>query len=268
VTDFKTLKTWREGHVLHVALNRPEVRNAFDEALIAELMACFKDIKRGDPARVICLRGEGETFCAGGDLAWMKRAAGWTMAQNLQDAVELFRMLQMVRDCPKPVVARVQGAALGGGAGLAAACDRVVAEENAQFAFTEVRLGIIPGAISPFVVEKIGLGHARDLFTSGRRFGASKAWAIGLVHDVAAPGQLDAALAEALKDYLTAAPLAVMDAKRLAFFVANEIALHPFDSLGPKVAARIAAKRADPEAKAGFEAFFEKKPPPWNPGAP
>ncbi len=268
MTDYRTLKTWREGVVLHVALNRPDVRNAFDEAVIAELMACFKGIRREDPARVVCLRGEGETFCAGGDLAWMKRAAGWTPAQNLQDAVGLFQMLHLVRDCPKPVVARVQGAALGGGAGLAAACDRVVAEEGARFGFTEVRLGIIPGAISPFVVEKIGQGHARDLFTSGRRFDAAKAREIGLVHDVAPAGQLDAVLGEALKDYAAGAPGAVMDAKKLALFVAHELARDPFDGLGPKVAARIAAKRADPEAKAGFEAFFAKKPPPWNPGAP
>lgn len=268
MTDWKTLKVWREGAVLHVALNRPEVMNAFDETVIAEMTACFKGIKREDPPRVVCLRGEGETFCAGGNLEWMKRAAAWPQVRNLEDAQDLFRMLQLVRDCPKPVVARIQGAALGGGAGLAAACDRVVAEEGARFGFTEVRLGIIPGAISPFVVEKIGLGQARDLFTSGRRFDATKAKEIGLAHDVATAGQLDAVLAAALKDYEAGAPVAVMDAKRLAFFVADEIARHPFDALGPKVAARIAAKRADAEAKAGFEAFFAKKPPPWNPGSP
>ena len=255
------LKTRREGHVLHVVLNRPEVRNAFDEALIAELTACFRKIGKPDPARVVCLRGEGETFCAGGDLNWMKRAATWSKAENRKDAIRLFNMLLAVRDCPKLVVARVQGFALGGGSGLCAAADRVIAEEGATFGFTEVRLGIIPGAISPFVVEKIGGGHARDLFSSGRRFGATKAKEIGLVHDVAPAGKLDEALGEALRDYRGAAPKASMEAKRLAKDVAA--GLGNLKALGPKVAARIAAKRADPEAQAGFEAFFAKRPPPW-----
>lgn len=258
---WKSLKTRVEGAVLHVTLNRPEARNAFDEALIAELTACFKGIKASDPFRAVCLSGQGGTFCAGGDLGWMKRAAAWSKAENRKDAQRLFGMLLAVRDCPKPVVAAVRGFALGGGSGLAAACDRVIAEEGAQFGFTEVRLGIIPGAISPFVVEKIGLTHARDLFTSGRRFGVAKAKEIGLVHDAVPAGQLDAVVAEALKDYVASAPVATGLAKRLAFDVAA--GLKSFKGLGPKVAARIAAKRADAEAKAGFEAFFAKRPPPW-----
>lgn len=261
---WKTLKLLEEengGGILHVFLNRPEVRNAFDETLIRELTACFRGIRASDPFRVVCLRGEGQVFCAGGDLGWMRRAAGWTKAENQKDAMRLFDMLLAVRDCPKPVVARVQGAALGGGSGLAAACDRVIAEEGTKFGFTEVRLGILPGAISPFVIEKIGVGAARDLFTSGRQFPAQRARELGLVHEVAANGFLDQALAAALKDYQASAPQAVVQAKKLAMDVGR--GLGNFKALGPKVAARIAAKRADPEAKAGFEAFFAKKPPPW-----
>ena len=212
---------------------------------------------------MVCLSGEGPSFCAGGDLAWMKRAATWTKAANKKDALRLFAMLLAVRNCPKPVVAAIRGFALGGGSGLTAACDRAIAEEGAQFGFTEVRLGIIPGAISPFVLEKIGPGQARDLFTSGRRFGAAKALAIGLVHEVAPAGTLDAVVAEALKDYVASAPGATVQAKQLAFDIASDLARKPFTSIGPRVAARIAAKRADAEAKAGFAAFFGKRPAPW-----
>ncbi len=259
--SMETIQTRREGHVLHVVLNRPEVLNAFDETLIGELTECFKGIRKTDPARVVCLGGQGKVFCAGGDLGWMRRAAAWSKADNRKDAMCLFGMLLAIRECPKPVVAAVRGYALGGGSGLCAAADRVIAEETAVFGFTEVRLGIIPGAISPFVVEKIGAGHARDLFSSGRRFRAPKAKEIGLAHDVVPEGMLDEAVAEALKDYRNAAPKASMDAKRLAKDVAA--GLKDFPSLGPRVAARIAAKRVDAEAKAGFAAFFAKKPPTW-----
>ena len=256
----------REGHVLHIALNRPEVKNAFDEALIGEVTMAFRAVKASDPYRVVCLSGEGGTFCAGGDLGWMKRAATWTQAENRKDAMRLFRMLLAVRDCPKPVVAAIRGYALGGGSGLAAACDRAIAEEGAQFGFTEVRLGILPGAISPFVVEKIGLTHARDLFTSGRRFSASKAFHIGLVSETAPAGKLDEVVAEALKDYLLSAPGATVQAKKLAFEISADLARKRFSAIGPKVAGKIAAKRADAEARAGFAAFFEKLPPPWTRG--
>ncbi len=258
-----TLKTWTEGHVLHIRLNRPEVKNAFDERLIAELTDAFLSIRAPAPARVVCLSGEGAAFCAGGDLDWMRRAATWTRDENHADALALFRMLLAVRECPKPVLAAVRGFALGGGSGLAAACDRVIAEEGTQFGFTEVRLGIIPGTISPFVVEKIGLTNARDLFTSGRKFPASKAFQIGLVTDVVPAGTLDAAVGEALKDYLLAAPQAMLQAKGLAFEIADDLLRKPLKTLGPKVAALIASKRTDAEAQAGFEAFFAKKPAPW-----
>lgn len=255
------LKTWRDGHVLHAALARPEVRNAFDEEAVGELTAFLKGVKKAESSRVVCLSGEGPAFCAGGDLNWMRRAAGWSKAGNRRDALRLFRMLLAVRECPRPVVARVHGAALGGGSGLVAACDRAIAAEDAVFGFTEVRLGIIPGAISPFVVEKIGAGQARELFTSGRRFGAAEALRIGLVHQVVPPGWLDDAVAEALKDYAACPPEAMAQAKRLAGDVAA--GLHSFKALGPRVAARIAAKRADPEGREGIAAFLEKRAPGW-----
>ena len=258
-----TVKTWTEDHVHHIRLNRPERKNAFDENMIAELTDAFLAITTLDSFRVVCLSGEGGVFCAGGDLDWMRRASTWTRDENHADALALFRMLLAARECPKPLVAAVRGFALGGGSGLASTCDRVIAEEGAQFGFTEVRLGIIPGTIAPFVVEKIGLHAARDLFTSGRRFPASKALQIGLVTDVVPDGTLDAALADALKDYRLAAPQAMLQAKEMAFEIADDLLRKPLKTLGPKVAAKIASKRGDPEARAGFKAFFEKKPAPW-----
>ncbi len=257
------LKTWTEGHVHHIRLNRPDVKNAFNERMIAEVTEAFLAVRAEDPFRVVCLSGEGPVFCAGGDLDWMRRAATWSKDENHADALALFRMLLALRECPKPLVAAVRGFALGGGSGLAAACDRVIAEEDTQFGFTEVRLGIIPGTISPFVLEKIGLHAARDLFTSGRRFTAAKALQIGLVTDVVPTGTLDAAVTAALKDYLLAAPQAILQAKELAFEISHDLLHKPLKTLGPKVASRIAAKRGDAEAKAGFKAFFDKKPPPW-----
>ena len=253
----KTIQVEQEGHVLRVRLNRPEAKNAFDETMIAELTAAFSAVKAEDAYRAVAVSGEGGTFCAGGDLGWMQRAAAFSKDENQEDALRLFRMYLSVRNCPKPVVAFVQGYALGGGSGLAAASDRVVAEATAVFGFTEVRLGIMPGAISPFVVEKIGAGHARDLFTSGRRFSAEEGLRIGLVHGIGSD------FAAVLEDYRAGALGALVEAKKLAFDVASDLERKEFNVVGSMVARRIAAKRADSEAKEGFAAFFDKRKPKW-----
>src|SRR5688500_7154839 len=178
------LSTTREGPVLRVRLDRPEVRNALNGELIAALRAAFSTVRTEDGVRALVLSGEGAVFCAGADLTWMRGVAGWTREQHEADARQLFEMLHALDTCAVPTVARVHGAALGGGMGLIAACDVVVAAEGTQFGFTEAKLGLHPGVISPFCVAKIGTSHARALFSTAERFGPTRAVQIGLVHHV------------------------------------------------------------------------------------
>src|SRR5213080_4460976 len=199
----------RDGAVLRVTLARPERRNAFDAALIARLHDAFSDV--GD-ARAVVLTGEGPSFCAGADVDWQRASIDLSLEENVEDALRLYRMLAAVDRCPAPVVAAVQGYALGGGSGLAACADVVVAARDAVFGFSEVRLGIAPAVISPFVLAKIG-AHARRYFTTGERFDAETALRVGLVHEVA--GDLDAACDRVLAELLTSGPQAVREAKRL-----------------------------------------------------
>src|SRR5437016_10834590 len=199
----------RDGQVLRVTLARPERRNAFDAALIAELTEAFADV--GD-ARAVVLAGEGESFCAGADIEWQRSAIDLSYDENVDDALRLYRMCLTIDRCPAPVVARVQGYALGGGSGLVACADVAIAAPDATFGFSEVKLGIVPAVISPFVLPKIG-AHARRYFLTGERFDAPTALRIGLVHGVA--GDLDAALAVVLEELLSSGPHAVRAAKQL-----------------------------------------------------
>jgi len=238
-----------EGSVLRVTLNRPEVRNAFNDELIAELTAVFSHI--ASDVRAVVLAGAGETFCAGGDLQWMRKAAGYTESQNYEDALRLANLLKSISECRVPVIARVQGAAFGGGCGLVAAADIAVSAENGLFAFSEVRLGLVPATISPFVTPKIGTGHARHLFTTGEAFKAEHALRIGLVHDVVPLDSLDTAVNRRLKAILGAGPSAVARAKQLA----HESPLSLDDA-----AKLLARTRAGEEAREGIAAFLEKRP--------
>jgi enoyl-CoA hydratase/carnithine racemase len=238
----------RDGPVLKVTLSRPERRNAFDAALIAELTDAFTDV--GD-ARAVVLAGEGESFCAGADVEWQRSSIDLTYEENVEDARRLFRMCESIDRCPAPVVVQVHGYALGGGSGLVACADIAVAAEDAVFGFTEVRLGIIPAVISPFVLTKIGPGAARRWFLTGERFGADVALRIGLVHDVAPdPAEPVATIVDAL---LAGGPKAVREAKRLA---------HERPA-GPEAADIAAARRTSEEGQAGLRAFLEKRTPPW-----
>ncbi|AIE88185.1 enoyl-CoA hydratase-related protein [Fimbriimonas ginsengisoli] len=236
-----------EGAVLRVTIDRPEVRNAFNDELIAQLSTVFTHV--APEVRAIVLTGSGDTFCAGGDLAWMRKAAGYTEEQNAEDALHLAQLFQSMVECHAVVIARVRGACFGGGCGLVAASDVAIASEDALFAFSEVRLGLVPATISPFVLPKIGAGHARHLFSTGEAFGAAHALRIGLVHDVAPPDDLDAAVAKRIKAVLAAGPAAVASAKQLA--------QEPPLSL-PEAAALLARTRANEEAKEGISAFLEK----------
>jgi len=237
-----------DGPVAFVTLNRPEVRNAFNDELIAKLTSTFATLPAS--VRAVVVRGEGKGFCAGGDLEWMKKASAYNEEENYQDALKLAGLFRAVAECPAVVIARIHGAAFGGGCGLVAACDVAVAAEDALFSFSEVRLGLIPGTISTYVIPKIGAGHARALFATGEAFGAEKALRIGLVHDIGPVEGLDALVDAKLKAVLAAGPLAVAQAKRVVF-----------DSpLTPEEAARrLVATRSGAEAKEGVAAFLERR---------
>jgi len=242
------LEVERDGSVLRITLTRPDRRNAFDAALIADLAEAFVDVGR---ARAVLLAGGGPSFCAGADVDWMRASAGLSFDENVADANAMRRMFEAIDGCPAPVVARVQGHALGGGAGLVAAADVAIAAPGTAFAFSEVKLGIIPAVISPFVLPKIGPGAARRYFVTGERFDAETALRIGLVHEVAA--DLDAAVERVLNELLSAGPHAARWAKRL-------VRERP---AGPETAGWIAERRTSEEGQEGLKAFLDKRPPAW-----
>ena len=244
------LRIERDGDVLRVTLARPESRNAFDATLIGELAEAFVDVGK---ARAVVLAGEGKSFCAGADIEWMRNAAELTHDENVADANALRRMFEAIDTCPAPVIAVIQGHALGGGVGLVATADIAIAEERAVFAFSEVKLGIIPAVISPYALRRIGEGAARRYFVTGERFDATTALRIGLVHEVT--GDLDAALSKIVSELRTAAPRAARHAKRLVLDRPD----------GPETARRIAERRTSAEGQAGLNAFVEQKRPPWAP---
>src|SRR5919202_1797449 len=204
---YQHLSRTDDGVVATVTLARPDSRNALNVGLIEELTDCFEEISDDDRVRVVVLAGEGRSFCAGADIGYMRETATFSYEENLEDARRLAEMYWTVDECPKPLVARVHGAAMGGGAGLVAVADVVVADEETRFAFTEVRLGIAPATIAPFVVRKIGASHTRSLFVTGERFGAERAREIGLVHIVAPADELDASVDEKVGGLLQGGPV-------------------------------------------------------------
>ena len=247
------------GRVTTVTINRPEVRNALNDAVIAEFTDWATDVAADRTVRVVVLQGAGPAFCAGADLSWMARVAAYTHDENLEDARRAARLFYLLDTIPVPLIGRVQGAALGGGSGLAAICDVVVAESSAVFGFTETTLGIVPAMISPYVVRKIGSSAARALCLSGVRFPASHALAIGLVQQVVPARQLDAAVSQQVDQFARAAPSAVAATKRLLSEVAGR---RPADLLA-LTAETIAAQRVSAEGQEGIRAFLEKRTPSW-----
>ncbi|MGH3111128.1 MAG: enoyl-CoA hydratase-related protein [Gaiellaceae bacterium] len=241
------LRVERDGYVLRVTLARPEQRNAFDAALIAELAEAFADV--GD-ARAVVLSGEGSNFCAGADVEWQRASIDLSYDENVEDALRLYRMFEAIDSCPAPVVCLAHGYVLGGGCGLVACADIAVAARDAEFGFTEVRLGIVPAVISPFVLPKIG-AHARRYFLTGERFGADVALRIGLVHDVAEDGE--GAVSGILEALLAGGPNAVREAKRL-------VRERPAGLESAQIAA---TRRTSDEGQDGLRAFLEKRPPAW-----
>jgi methylglutaconyl-CoA hydratase len=244
------LRIEREDDVLRVTLARPETRNAFDPALIAELSEAFVDV---GACRAVVLAGDGSSFCAGADVEWMRASADLDVEANVADANAMRRMFEAIDRCPAPVIALVQGHALGGGIGLVACSDIVIAEPRAVFAFSEVKLGIVPAVISPFALRKIGESAARRYFVTGERFDAATALAIGLVNGIS--DDLGAALERILGELRTAGPRAARHAKRLVLERPD----------GPETARRIAERRTSEEGQEGLRAFLDRRAPAWAP---
>lgn len=247
------------GGVAEVTLNRPEVHNAFDDVMIAELTDCFEQVSANAEMRAVVLRGAGKSFCAGADLAWMQRMAAYSYDENLADARALQRLFAVIAACPQVTIAVVQGAAMGGGLGLVAVCDIGLAAQEATFALSEVRLGLAPAVIAPYVVEKIGLGAARALCVTGERIDAAEAHRLGLVQEVTTAEDLDGAVTQKLEQIEQAGPMAVAAVKRLLRAISGKSPAEAADL----TAACIAGLRASDEGQEGMRAFFEKRKPGW-----
>jgi methylglutaconyl-CoA hydratase len=248
-----------EGPVARVWLNRPEARNAFDGLMVSELRTVLFDLRNLDEVRVIVLAGRGPAFCAGADLEWMRAMASFSREENLREAQALADLFFTVYESPKPVVCRVHGAALGGGSGLVAACDLAVAALGTQFGFTEVRLGIVPAVISPYVLGKIGESAARELFLTGERFEAERAQEIRLVRQAVPAADLDAAVEARVAELLKAGPRAQAEAKALI----REVAWRRPEDVQRYTVERIADLRVSAEGQEGMRAFLEKRKPGW-----
>ncbi|WDS35909.1 enoyl-CoA hydratase/isomerase family protein [Pseudoxanthomonas sp.] len=255
------LQIEHDGAVATLWLNRPEVHNAFDEHLIAALTHALRALEADAAVRVIVLAGRGRSFCAGGDLDWMRRMAGFSHDENLRDAGALATMLATLASCAKPTIARVHGAALAGGTGLVATCDIALATPNASFGTTEVRLGLIPATISPYVIRAIGARAAQRYFLTGERFDAAQAQQLGLIHEVCEPEALDTRVGEVSEALLAGAPRAQSACKHLV----QHVAAQPISTaLIHDTTARIAAARNSDEAHEGVAAFFAKRLPDWS----
>jgi len=257
---YQTLELRRDGHAASVTLNRPELRNAFDDSVIAELTQAFRELAADTGVRAIVLAANGPAFCAGADLNWMRRMAGYGYDENRADAALLADMLRTIDLCPQPVVAKVQGDCYAGGMGLVAACDIALVAEPVQFCLSEVRLGLIPATISPYVIRAMGQQAARRYFVSAERFSAAEALRIGFAHQVVAADQLDAAAAALVKTLTANSPNAVRAAKRLV----REVGGAPIDdALIAATVEGIAQIRASDEGREGVRSFLEKRKPNW-----
>lgn len=249
----------RSGPLATLTLRRPELHNAFNAELIAAIHAICNEVAADPALRILVLQGDGPSFCAGADLNWMRASLAFSHAENLEDATRLDAMLAALNELPQAVIGRVHGAALGGGVGLVACCDLVVAAEDSVFGFSETRLGLLPAVIARYVIAKTGPGHARALFTSARRFSASHALALGLAHEVVPAAQLDAAVARAVADLLRCGPQAVANAKALVAAVTSL----PAPAARTYAIEAIAAARTSPEGQQGLRAFLDKHSPAW-----
>ena len=253
------LERLTDGPIAQVRLNRPDVRNAFNAELIAALTQTFEELAGAEHVRAVVLSGEGKVFCGGADISWMRSSLDLSYDENVADAQAMSDMFRAIDRCPKPVIGKVHGAALGGGAGLAAVCDIVVASADAVFGFTEVKLGIIPAVISPFVLAKIGVSNARALFLTGERFDAKRAMHIGLVHEVVVADTLDVCIERITTEIASAGPNALAAAKALI----PRVSAATYDESRDLTAEAIAYQRTSPEGQEGLRAFLERRKASW-----
>lgn len=266
MSNYDTLRLGRRAAgVAQVTMARPTVFNAFDEAMIAELDAAFAALGADAAVRVIVLAGEGKHFCAGADVQWMQRASQATREWNVADARRFAGMLARIDSCPKPTIARVQGVALGGGVGLAAACDIALAADDASFSVSEAKFGILPAVIGPYLTNAVGKRQARRLALTAERLGAAEALALGLVQQVVPAGALDATVDTVVLNLLAGGPQAQRETKELLAQIAPGPITPEVRELTAQTIARV---RGSDEARAGFAAFLAKRPPPWLPGKP
>ena len=261
-TQYETLEIAEINAVAIVWMNRPEVRNAFNETMIAELTAAFTALDQDTAVRAVVLAGHGSAFCAGADLNWMKKMAGFSFEENQRDAMGLAGMLHTLHTLSKPTLARVHGPAFAGGMGLLAACDIAVASQDAEFCLSEVKLGLTPATISPYVLAAMGERAAQRYFLTAERFSAAEAYRIGLVQELTLPGEIDATINEILGHLVTAGPVSLAATKDLIRAVARK----PLDAkLIADTATRIAKARASDEGREGVRSFLEKRKPAWHP---
>ena len=260
---YKTLLVDETDGIVFVTLNRPDVHNAFNDELISEAIDFFGSIASNLTARAIVLRSGGPNFCAGADLNWMSRMVSYTRDENVRDSSQTAKMFALIDECPLPIIGRVQGAAIGGGVGLVAVCDIAIAMRESKFGLSEVKLGILPAVISPYVIAKIGESHARALFLTGERFDAERALRIGLVHKLVDDSDsLDAAVNDALSQLMSSAPEAVRACKKLIAYVAH----HELADAIPYTIEAIAERRVSSEGQQGMNAFLKKQKAPWAKG--
>ena len=260
MTTLSTLRLEQESGIAQISLARPEVHNAFDDTLIAELTTTLEMLDRDPSVRVVVLTGSGTSFSAGADLGWMRRMAQASEAENRADSMRLARLMRVLDGLSKPTIARVNGAAFGGGVGLIACCDIAIAVETATFALSEVKLGLVPAVISPYVIAAIGAREARRWFQSAESFNAAEAKRIGLLHVIESPGMLDVGIQRQCNLLLKAAPTAVAEAKLLVRRVAQSADADAMDAANADLIARL---RMSPEGQEGLSAFLDKRKPGW-----
>ena len=258
-----TVRFVADRGVARVTLDRPQLRNAFNDEMIEDLLEVFAGIRGSETIRAVVLTGEGKAFCAGADLHWMRRVLGYTLEQNREDSLRLARMLYEIDTCPKPVVGRINGHAIGGGTGLVAVCDIAIASEEATFAFSETKLGLTPATISPYLLRKMGEGPLRELFLTAERFPARRAVELGLVNEAVEAERLDEAVQAKLDLILTGGPKALASTKELILGIGER----GLAESGPFTAERIARERMGAEGQEGMSAFLEKRRPSWVAGA-
>jgi len=258
--SYATILVQESESVLELTLNRPEVHNAFNDELISEVISLFEDLGSRSEIRAIVLKAVGRNFCAGADLNWMSKMVAYSREENARDSSMLAKMYSVMNDSRIPIVGRIQGAAIGGGVGLVSVCDIAICEQRSKFGLSEVKLGILPAVISPYVIAKIGYSHARALFFTGERFDADRALRIGLVHKVAgSEEELDTLVEESVAELKSSGPEAVRACKRLV----SHVATHSIDDSVPYTIEAIAERRISNEGQGGMTAFLEKTKAPW-----